>query len=216
MRRLLTLMACACLLTGCDKAPTSEKAASAETTSATANRQKISGNGVYLVALGDFPDDMLQGLVQYYKQKYNLDVQMLPSLPEPEASRHIWLWTKQVQAEPLVASLHSAFPELAHNSRAVLIGLTTADLYPGSVDWRFTFSWRTNDLRTAVVSSARMGLHYAGEPADGADPETRVRKMVTKNIAILYYGKAQSSNPHSVLYNQIGGIEDLDKVSEDF
>ena len=61
-----------------------------------------------------------------------------------------------------------------------------------------------------------MGLHYAGEPVDGSDPETRLRKMVTKAIAILYYGKPQSNNPRSVLYNQIGGIEELDQVGEDF
>jgi hypothetical protein len=61
-----------------------------------------------------------------------------------------------------------------------------------------------------------MGLHYSGEPADVSDPETRVRKMVTKDIAILYYGKPQSNDPHSVLYNQIGGIEELDQVGEDF
>jgi hypothetical protein len=109
----------------------------------------MGANGVYFVALGDFPDDMLQDLVRYYRQKYNLEVQVLPSLPEPETARHIWLWSKQAEAEPLVTSLHSAFPEIA---------------------------WRTNNLHTAVVSSARMRLHYSGEPADGSDPETRIRK----------------------------------------
>ena len=98
----------------------------------------------------------------------------------------------------------------------LLIGLTAVDIYPVSMNWRFAFTWRINDLHTAVVSSARMGLHYNGEPANGTDPETRVRKMVTKDIAILYYGKPQSSNPHSVLYNQIGGIQELDQIGEDF
>jgi predicted Zn-dependent protease len=211
MRRLLALIACASLLTGCGKAP---NAASGDASSASS--LKMGADGVYLVALGDFPEDTLRDLAQYYRQKYNLEVQVLPSLPEPDATRHIWFWSKQVQAEPLVVSVRAAFPELAHNPHAVLIGLTTADIFPGSVDWRFTFTWRTNALHTAVVSSARMGLHYTGEPADGSDPETRVQKMVTKDIALLYYGKSPSNNPHSVLYNQIGGIEDLDKIGEDF
>jgi predicted Zn-dependent protease len=216
MRLFLAVMVCACVLAGCDKAPTAEKAATTDAASTPVNSLKMGADGVYLVALGDFPEDMLRDLAQYYRQKYNLDVQLLPKLPEPEATRHIWMWTKQVQAEPLVVSVRAAFPELAHNPRALLIGLTTADIYPGSVNWRYTFTWRTNALHTAVVSSARMDLHYAGEPVDGSDRETRVRKMVTKDIALLYYGKSPSNNPHSVLYNQIGGIEDLDKVGEDF
>jgi len=214
MRRFLIMMACACLLAGCEKAPVPEQPA--KSTDASASRTKVGVNGIYFVALGDFPDDMLQDLVRYYRQKYNLEVQVLSGLPEPETTRHIWLWSKQAEAEPLVASLHSAFPEIANNPHAVLIGLTTMDIYPGTVNWRFTFTWRTNNLHTAVVSSARMGLHYSGEPADVSDPETRVRKMVTKDIAILYYGKPQSNDPHSVLYNQIGGIEELDQVGEDF
>ena len=48
------------------------------------------------------------------------------------------------------------------------------------------------------------------------DREIRLRKMVTKDIGILYYGLPQSSNPHSVLYNRILGIEELDAVGEQF
>jgi hypothetical protein len=39
---------------------------------------------------------------------------------------------------------------------------------------------------------------------------------VTKDIGIFYFGLPQSSNPKSVLYNQIMGIEELDNVGEDF
>jgi hypothetical protein len=61
-----------------------------------------------------------------------------------------------------------------------------------------------------------MRLHYAGEPPDENFAETRLRKMVTKDIGILYYGLAPNHNPRSVLYNQILGIEELDQVGEEF
>jgi hypothetical protein len=55
-----------------------------------------------------------------------------------------------------------------------------------------------------------MRLHYAGEPPDENFAETRLQKMVTKDIGILYDGLAPNQNPRSVLYNQILGIEELD------
>jgi hypothetical protein len=45
---------------------------------------------------------------------------------------------------------------------------------------------------------------------------SRLRKIVTKDIGILYYGMAQNQDPHSVLYSEIVGIEELDEAGEDF
>ena len=61
-----------------------------------------------------------------------------------------------------------------------------------------------------------MNLHYVGEPVDLNLSDTRLRKMVTKDIGILYYGLPQSANPSSVLYRDIAGIQELDNVGEDF
>ena len=68
----------------------------------------------------------------------------------------------------------------------------------------------------AVVSTARMGLHYLDQPLLGATSEVRLQKMVTKDLGILYFGRPLSRNPHSVMYDQILGIQELDEVSEDF
>jgi hypothetical protein len=40
--------------------------------------------------------------------------------------------------------------------------------------------------------------------------------MVTKNIGLLYFGLPVSGDPHSVLYGNVGGIDDLDRMGEDF
>ena len=55
-----------------------------------------------------------------------------------------------------------------------------------------------------------------GEPANAELLHSRVRKMIMKNIGLLYYQLAQSDNPKSVLYSNILGLEELDNVSEDF
>ena len=123
---------------------------------------------------------------------------------------------QQLRAEQLVASVRDGIPEHTHDPKEILIGFTSEDIYPASQNWRFAFGWRLAGTGTAVVSTARMSLHYAGEPSDPNLSDTRLRKMVTKDIGILYYGLPQSQDPRSVLYNQILGIEELDQVGEKF
>jgi hypothetical protein len=45
---------------------------------------------------------------------------------------------------------------------------------------------------------------------------SRIRKIVTKNVGVLYYKLGPSDNPRSVLYRNIGGLRELDNMSEDF
>jgi hypothetical protein len=61
-----------------------------------------------------------------------------------------------------------------------------------------------------------MDLHYPDEPGFEAAATERLRKMVTKDIGMLYYGMPLNGNPKSVLYGRILGIQELDQVSEDF
>ncbi len=122
----------------------------------------------------------------------------------------------QLIAEKLVESVRRAHPEYAGNRSVILIGITQEDMYPRSENWQFCFGWRAVELHTAVISTARLNLHYVGEPPTEATLTKRLRKVVTKDIGIMYFGKGVSNDPRSVLYNNLGGIDDLDRVSEDF
>ena len=44
----------------------------------------------------------------------------------------------------------------------------------------------------------------------------RLRKMVGKNIGILYFGLEMSEDPASMLYAHIGGPQELDAMSDRF
>jgi predicted Zn-dependent protease len=175
---------------------------------------QIEGSKIYFVPIGDFPAKQIQPLVQYYREKYNLEIAVLNSIPVDPATRDEP--RGQLMAENLVASVRRGAPEYATDPKAILIGFTSEDIYPTSQHWRFAFGWRTANARAAVVSTARMSLPYTGESVGVNVPETRLRKMVTKDIGILYYGLPQSQNPKSVLYNSILGIEELDQVGDDF
>jgi len=57
-----------------------------------------------------------------------------------------------------------------------------------------------------------MGLFAADERRIMA----RLRKMVGKNIGIMYFGLGTSADPVSMLYANIGGPQELDAMSELF
>jgi len=175
---------------------------------------QVEGSKIYFVPIGDFPGEKLDPLVQYYRRKYNLEITTLKSIPVDPSTRDSS--RQQLMAENLAAALRTAIPEYANDPKAILIGFTSEDMYPASKGWQFAFGWRLGNARAAVVSTARLGIVYVGMPLDLHLSDTRLRKIVNKDIGIVYYGLPQSTNPKSVLYNQIGGIEELDEMGEDF
>ena len=175
---------------------------------------QVEGSKIYFVPIGDFPSEQLDSLVQYYRQKYTLDISILKSITVDPSARDSS--RQQLIAENLAAGLRQAVPEYANDSKAILIGFTSEDMYPTSKGWQFAFGWRLGNVRAAVISTARLGFIYVGMPLDLHVSDTRLRKVVTKDIGIMYYGLPSSTNPKSVLYNQIGGIQELDEMGEDF
>lgn len=175
---------------------------------------KVENRKIYFVPIGNFPDQQLQPLVQYYRKKYNLEIAVADGISVDPATRDAS--RQQLMAESLAAGLRSRVSEPANDKDAILIGFTAEDIYPTSKNWQFAFGWRDGETRTAVVSTARLSLGDIAQPMTPDTPATRLRKIVTKDIGILYYGLPQSNDPHSVLYNQIMGIEELDAVGEDF
>jgi predicted Zn-dependent protease len=184
------------------------------TSSAASLAPKIEGSKIYFVPIGDFPTEQLQPLVQYYRQKFNLEITVVNSVRVDPTTRDAS--RQQLMAENLAASIRNSVPEHASEPGAILIGFTSEDMYPTSKNWQFAFGWREGATRTAVVSTARLSLPNIAQALTRDLPGTRLRKVVTKDIGILYYGLPQSQNPNSVLYSQIMGIEELDEVGEDF
>ena len=169
---------------------------------------------VYFVPIGESASAEIQHLVTYYREKFGLEINVLPSFrPQPsdiDADR------RQLIAENLVSSMVRAYPDYARNRALVLIGITDYDIYPRSVNWQFVFGWRDFRSHAAIASTARLGLHYFGEAKDQATVNRRLCKVVTKDIGLMVFEKPPNNNPKSVLYDSIGGLEELDAVGEDF
>jgi predicted Zn-dependent protease len=177
-------------------------------------KETLKGSGkLYLVPLGDFPADIAADLTSFYREKYKLEIETLPSVPLSEVAMN--RKRDQLIAEQVVAIMKQANPQITNDPDAIMIGLTTQDMYINQKDWRFAFSWRDEE-KYAVVSSARMYLPVRRWKISEKLMVKRLRKMVTKNVGILYYHLAPNDDPRSVLYRNVGGIRELDYMREDF
>jgi predicted Zn-dependent protease len=163
---------------------------------------------VYLAPFGDFPRANVEALVEHYRERYGLTVEIAPSIPLPDGALN--RKRNQLIAEGLVEAI-AATDLAASDPEAVIIGLTDEDVYIESMDWRFAYGLRSGET-LAVVSTARMDALRADE----ARQMDRLRKMVTRDVGILYYGLALSDDRSSVLYKDILGPDDLDRMTEDF
>jgi predicted Zn-dependent protease len=175
---------------------------------------ELHGRGaVYLAPLGKPQGVLSTDLLAYYRKKYGLELRVLAPVPLP-------LWTrdeirKQLIAEELVEAMKRAYPQFASDPDAILVGVTDEDMYISEMNWSYAFSWRQEE-RFAVVSTARMDPAFSKEPADPRIVEARARKMITKDIGLLYYRLQPSYDFSSALYDYIDDVEDLDDMGEDF
>jgi len=170
----------------------------------------LNGSGkLYLVPLGEFSKLVAEELASYYKTKYGISAETLPTVYIPPSARNAE--RQQLIAEEAIDLMRRVNSAISGNPNAILIGLTTEDMYISQYDWRFSFSWREQG-KYAVVSSGRMNLGNVSED----ETRKRFRKMVTKNVGILYFHLPQSDDPRSVLYRNVGGIRELDYMGEEF
>ncbi len=177
-------------------------------------KQQPVAKNLYLVPIGDAPTAEINILIAHYHEKFAIEARVLP--PIAPSANDVDQNRQQLIAESVIQTMLRSYRDYATDGSSVLIGITRQDMYPRGADWRFCFGWRISNARAAVVSTARMNLDYPGEPLTEATLEQRLRKTVTKDIAILYYGMSPNDNPQSVLYSGILGIQELDHVKEEF
>lgn len=160
------------------------------------NLPPASAKKVYLIPMGLSDSESLDWAPVYYQAKFGIDVVVLTAVPLTE--KLLDPRREQVDSEGFVAYLRSLYPELDADPTALLIGVTSRDIYIPSLDWPFAENYRQG-ARFAVVSSAR--LH---PPAIMGrwNPEwlhSRLQKMLTKNIVMLYFDLPMSSDYTSLL-----------------
>ena len=166
---------------------------------------------VYFVPLGLDEGESLDWAPAYYKARLGVDVVVLPPVPfdpklmDPERN--------QMNADKCFGFMRQQHPEIAGDPSSLLIAVTSTDLYIPALGWSYAENSR-RDSRYAIISSAR--LH---PPLLGLwNPEwlnSRVQKLMTKNIGILYFDLPMSADYTSLLSSGVlSGIQ-IDEMAGD-
>lgn len=164
------------------------------------------GRSVFFVPVGEFPREEAEALAAHYDEKFGIAIGILPSLVLPRKAYDTA--RRQVVAERVLDAVAATYRQAA-DPKSVVIALVDRDMYIADSTWRFAYGLRAKG-HLAVVSTAHLDDGLLG------DKTKRLQKMVTKDIGILYFGLPQSNDPMSVLYKDVLGPMDLDRMSEDF
>ena len=170
----------------------------------------LPGRTVAFLPLGSFPAADLERLTAFYEARYDIAIDILPPTQIPDGL--LDPNRRQLAAEDLINVIETNVPGASDPDR-VVIGFVMADIYiRGRPDWWWAFGLR-DEGHLGVVSTARMGSALI---LGGILESARLRKMVTRDIGILYFGLPFSTDRHSVLYRDILGVPDLDAMGEDY
>lgn len=151
---------------------------------------------VYLVPLDLNPQQSLSWAGSYYKAKFGIDVRVLSPIAttpaEYDLTRH------QLIADKCVDLILRSHKELAIDPFAVVIGVTSRDMFISDYSWKYAENLREGG-RFGIVSSARLGpTDYPGK-WNKELLNSRLQKMLSKNLAMLFFGLPLSNDYTSLL-----------------
>jgi YD repeat-containing protein len=151
---------------------------------------------VYLVPIDLSPQQSLGWAPAYYKAKLGIEVDILPPInlgpSSQDPARH------QLIAEKCVDVMAQSYRELASDPSAILIGVTSRDMFIDAFNWSYAENLREYG-RMGIVSAARLGPTDFPGKWNRELLNSRLRKMLTKNVVILYFDLPLSNDYTSLL-----------------
>ena len=165
---------------------------------------------VYLLPVDLDAGESLDWAPAYYQAKLGVDVSLLPpahadaSLIEPRR--------RQLDSEKCVDYIRKNMPELSSDPSTLLIAVTSRDIFIRSFAWSYAENYRYNG-RFAVVSSARLRPFSFLAKRNPEWSASRLQKMLTKNIAMLYFDLPKSSDYTSLLSGGVLSGDEVDFMS---
>jgi YD repeat-containing protein len=172
----------------------------------------VPAKNVYLLPIGMAEGESLQWAPAYYKAKLGIDVKVLAPIPlDPkliDATRN------QLNTDKWIEFVAQKYPEISREPASILIGVTASDTYIPDFDSSYVENMR-HEGRFGMVSSARLHpISLLGK----WNPEwltSRVQKLLTKNLVMLYFDLPLSSDDTSLLSGGVLSGFQIDRMGAD-
>ncbi|HZD12644.1 MAG TPA: cytochrome c oxidase assembly factor Coa1 family protein, partial [Candidatus Binatus sp.] len=173
---------------------------------------KVDPKRVYLIPLQLSAEENLDWATAFYEAKFGVRVTLLP--PVSPACDTDDRQRNQLDSRKCLDYLLQLYPDLAKDPSAVLIGVTSRDINISSFDWDYAVNYRRDD-RLAIVSVARIQLSSLMNRWNPEWRLSRLQKMITKNLAVLYFDLPLSSDYTSMLSAGTSSGDAVDYMSGD-
>jgi predicted Zn-dependent protease len=124
----------------------------------------------------------------------------------------------QVNSQAALLVLGTEYPAYMSDPDVTMLGVTPVDIFmPFMPEWNWVFaahSEANGHGGRGLISTFHMNPRTYGEPEEVELLEARLRKMVSKYVALLYYDIPESSDPRSITFGPITSVPALDYINK--
>lgn len=170
---------------------------------------------VYIIPFVGFSEIAAAQFAQGLSQELGIVVKATGVMPLPSDAKDIQ--RDQVGAERLYApvctfsmTLRDTTPQTAY------IAILADDMYPEYSAWNYCLVLNFTNRISIVATDRLLPYGIASKEASSRLYGERLYKLLKRTIGIQYYGYEHSSDPTSLLFSPIMGVDTVDQMSTDF
>lgn len=171
---------------------------------------------LYLVPFGTLPAGTADMLEKYVESHFNIPTQVMP---RASLNRDFIDYQRGVQAigEKLVIRMQALYPLPSGEQHPLYLALTSSDIFSAEhPEWLHVLALREPKGHYALVSIARLDESFYARNSDTKLLQTRLKKMVARQVSVLLLGKPLNQDPTSALFAGLKDVSDLDKMTQDY
>lgn len=178
-------------------------------------RGTLRQSDVYLIPFSGFSEQAAAQFAEGLSRDLGIVVKTTGAMPLPSDAKDSK--RDQIVAERLYLPLHRFCSTLGDTTRqTVYIGIVADDMYPEQSSWNYCFALNFED-RISVVATDRLLPHGILDRNTASKIYgERLYKLLKRTIGLQYFGYGRSSDPSSLLYAPLMGLDVLDQMASDF
>jgi predicted Zn-dependent protease len=176
----------------------------------TDNKGDLRKADVYLIPFEGFSDVDASGLSVFLSKDLNIVVKATGCMPvpndtyDPTRQQHV--------ADRFGEYIHNYSKTLSDTKpNTIYIGILADDMYPENSNWNFCLS--ANFEKVSIIATDRLVPHGVTDKQQaGKIYGDRLLKMLKRVIGMQYFGYPRSSDPRSLMFSPLMGVDELDRM----